>query len=108
MVTQGDKMIDVKCKKCGNEEASVEYHGDKVTLTKTLGGTLCNHSKADVDDFILCTCVACGYQWKVSPLDSQPVATRNNNIDDPSHHNVSGSMNRPAGYFKDEIVKGGE
>jgi len=96
--------INTLCTKCNADNASLEYVGTNYIMSEaTLGGN--KHllkTGSDTNETILVTCNICGYQWIEKPLDA---AAQHLNNDDPQRHNISGSMNRPAGSFKTEIIE---
>ena len=92
------KAIREQCVKCGWYEADMKYYGDRVEVQDTVSGSLSIQLKSKTQ-YMLLTCLRCGYERTVSPLDDLE-HEKGTNLDNPGRHNVSGSMNRPAGVEK--------
>ena len=96
------KEIKQDCIKCGYDAAAFAYVGSKVMQFDSLGES--NGYKIldeDGKQYMLLECGRCGYRWVETPLDDEVQI----NNDDPGRHNISGSMNRPAGCFRSPIEK---
>ncbi len=66
-------MIAMKCDKCGNDDATVDYYGDSVDVSELRSMS----SPAPIvtiipikssTDVLILTCKMCGYKWMKEPL----------------------------------------